>query len=82
MEPKKIVRAWVDAFNRGDADLLSRFYSEDAVNHQVAEEPVQGRENIREYSSGSSNEPRWCVLSKTSFRMATGQCSNGRTRWA
>lgn len=35
------------AFNRGDADALAAFYSEDAVNHQVAEAPVEGREAIR-----------------------------------
>jgi limonene-1,2-epoxide hydrolase len=47
MEPKMLVTAWVEAFNRGDADALAAFYSEDAVNHQVAEAPVQGREAIR-----------------------------------
>jgi limonene-1,2-epoxide hydrolase len=47
MEPKMLVTAWVEAFNRGDADALAAFYSEDAVNHQVVEAPVQGREAIR-----------------------------------
>lgn len=47
MEPREVVRAWVEAFNRGDADALAAFYSEDATNHQVAEAPVVGREAIR-----------------------------------
>lgn len=47
MEPREVVRSWVRAFNRGDADALAGFYSEDATNHQVAEEPVVGREAIR-----------------------------------
>lgn len=47
MEPREVVRAWVEAFNRGDADALAGFYSEGATNHQVAEEPVVGREAIR-----------------------------------
>ncbi len=47
LEPRDIVSAWVEAFNNGDAEALSRFYSADAVNHQVAEEPVEGRDNIR-----------------------------------
>lgn len=47
MSPKQLVLAWVEAFNRGDADALAAFYTEDAVNHQVAEAPVQGREAIR-----------------------------------
>lgn len=44
--PKEVVRAWVETFNRGDADALAAFYHEDAVNHQVAQAPVEGREAI------------------------------------
>ncbi len=47
MRPKQIVQAWVDAFNRRDADQIASLYTEDAVNHQVANEPVNGREDIR-----------------------------------
>ena len=48
MGPRELVAAWVEAFNRADVDALAGFYSEDAVNHQVAESPVAGREAIRE----------------------------------
>ena len=47
MRPKQLVRAWVEAFNRGNADELATFYHKNAVNHQVAQEPVEGREAIR-----------------------------------
>ena len=47
MRPKDVVAAWVDAFNRGDADELALFYTAGAVNHQVANAPVEGREAIR-----------------------------------
>lgn len=47
MQPKELVRAWVEAFNRGNADEMAGFYHVDAVNHQVAVEPVAGREQIR-----------------------------------
>jgi limonene-1,2-epoxide hydrolase len=47
MTPKELVKAWVEAFNRADADALAAFYAEDAVNHQVAESPVEGRAAIR-----------------------------------
>ena len=47
MTPKQIVKAWVDAFNRANADALAAFYAENAVNHQVAESPVEGRAAIR-----------------------------------
>lgn len=46
MRPKELVEAWVEAFNRADADRLAAFYAEDATNHQVAESPVVGRAAI------------------------------------
>ena len=45
--PRSLVTAWVDAFNRKDVDALAALYAEDAVNHQVVETPVAGREAIR-----------------------------------
>lgn len=36
------------AFQRRDADALADLYAEDAVNHQVAEAPIEGRAAIRE----------------------------------
>lgn len=47
MRPRDVVQAWVNAFNRADVDSLSAFYHVDAINHQVAESPVEGREAIR-----------------------------------
>jgi limonene-1,2-epoxide hydrolase len=47
MRPRQVVEAWVDAFNRADVDALSALYRSDAVNHQVVERPVEGREAIR-----------------------------------
>jgi hypothetical protein len=47
MQPKEIVLAWVEAFNRRDIEALTAFYSDDAINHQIAETPVEGREAIR-----------------------------------
>ena len=48
MQPRELIENWVEAFNRGDADALAAFYSEDAVNHQVVREPVIGRNAIRD----------------------------------
>jgi len=46
--PRERVKAWVEAFNRSDVDALAAFYAADAVNHQVANEPVFGQPAIRE----------------------------------
>ncbi len=48
LRPKEVVQLWVDAFNERDAETISALYGEDAVNHQVANEPVCGRAAIRE----------------------------------
>ena len=47
LRPKEVVFQWVDAFNRQDTEAIAGLYHEDAVNHQVANEPVTGREAIR-----------------------------------
>lgn len=63
IRPRAVVTAWVEAFNRADPDALARFYSEDAINHQVAEEPVQGREAIRQmFADGFARATMVCIV--------------------
>ncbi|CUS45520.1 MAG: nuclear transport factor 2 family protein [Pseudomonadota bacterium] len=47
MSAKLVVRRWIAAFNNADVDALAALYRPDATNHQVALEPVHGREAIR-----------------------------------
>ncbi len=47
MTPRELVAAWVATFNRADAAALEEFYADTAINHQVAETPVEGRPAIR-----------------------------------
>ena len=47
MSPAELLDRWIEAFNAADADALAALYHEDAVNHQVANAPVEGREAIR-----------------------------------
>ena len=46
--PKAVVEAWVRAFNDANVQAIVGLYSRDAVNHQVAESPVSGRDSIRQ----------------------------------
>ena len=63
MEPRELVRTWVDAFNRADVDTLVSMYEEDAINHQVAESPVQGRAAIREmFEKGFAAAKMVCIV--------------------
>lgn len=48
LSPREVVRQWVDRFNRADPDALAALYHEDAVNHQVNRDPVEGKDLIRQ----------------------------------
>ena len=63
MEPSELVRNWVEAFNRADVDALASMYEEDAINHQVAESPVKGRDAIREMlKNGFAAAEMHCII--------------------
>ncbi|MEM7108133.1 MAG: ester cyclase [Bacteroidota bacterium] len=46
MTPKKLISKWVELFNQGDANSLADLYHEKAINHQVAYDPIEGKEAI------------------------------------
>lgn len=48
MTPAAVLDRWIEAFNSADVDGLADLYADDAVNHQVANEPVVGRAAIRQ----------------------------------
>jgi len=48
MLPKQVVQQWLELFNKADVDGLAELYHEDAINHQVANEPVIGRTAIHQ----------------------------------
>jgi ketosteroid isomerase-like protein len=63
MTPRDLVERWVDAFNRGDSDGLAALYADDAVNHQVAESPVHGRDAIKAmFEQGFASATMVCVV--------------------
>lgn len=47
MSPRAVLEAWLEAFNRADVEAISALYAEDAINHQVANDPIEGRTAIR-----------------------------------
>ena len=46
MRPKEILKKWIDCFNASDVAGITALYADDAVNHQVANTPVVGKEAI------------------------------------
>ncbi|KQR65195.1 nuclear transport factor 2 family protein [Pedobacter sp. Leaf176] len=47
MTPKEVLQLWIEAFNNADLETLMLLYHENAINHQVANEPVEGKFAIR-----------------------------------
>ncbi|WP_299708712.1 nuclear transport factor 2 family protein [uncultured Pontibacter sp.] len=63
MRPKELVSKWVEVFNRGNADEIATFYHYDAVNHQVANEPIIGKEAIRQmFEQEFSTAKMTCIV--------------------
>lgn len=63
MTPKELITKWVDAFNSADSERLSSFYSEDAVNHQVANEPIKGKAGIKKmFEDEFANAEMTCIV--------------------
>jgi ketosteroid isomerase-like protein len=48
LHPRQVVEEFVRLFNKRDAKAIAELYHEDAVNHQVTQEPVEGRAAICE----------------------------------
>jgi hypothetical protein len=51
MTPRAVIDIWIARFNAAAVDGLASLYATDAVNHQVAIDPVVGREAIRDMFS-------------------------------
>ena len=62
MSPRQVVETWVEAFNRADVEALTAMYAEDAINHQVANDPVIGRDAIRTmFAEGFAQAEMVCI---------------------
>jgi hypothetical protein len=62
MSPRQLVEAWVEAFNRADVETLAAMYDADAINHQVANEPVIGVDAIRAmFAEGFAQAEMVCI---------------------
>tara|TARA_Y100001954_G_C15762591_1_gene579968 strand:- start:868 stop:1221 length:354 start_codon:yes stop_codon:yes gene_type:complete len=63
MDNKELIKKWVSAFNRADADALADFYHDDAINHQVANEPIEGKQAIHEmFVQEFANADMHCII--------------------
>ena len=65
--PRQILDQFITAFNRADAEALAALYHKDAVNHQVAEEPVRGQVAIRRMFAASFAAARMTCIVENIF---------------
>ena len=47
MTAREVLERWIALFNARDVDGIAGLYHPDAVNHQVMDEPLEGRAAIR-----------------------------------
>lgn len=63
MTPKQLITKWVKLFNEANVDELAELYYEDAINHQVANEPITGKSAIKEmFKSEFSQAQMHCII--------------------
>ncbi len=67
MNPKDVILRWISAFNRQDAKALSEFYAEKAINHQVNQDPVVGKNAIRQMFESEFAEANMTCLVENIF---------------
>lgn len=47
MDNKKLINHWVELFNKANAEKISELYHDEAINHQVTNDPIVGKEAIK-----------------------------------
>ena len=63
MKPKELIERWVELFNQKNSKKISELYHENAVNHQVANKPVEGKQNIyRMFCNEFSQVEMVCIV--------------------
>jgi hypothetical protein len=62
MTPKEVLKRWIELFNKADVEGIAQLYSDNAINHQVANEPVLGQKAISEmFAREFANAEMVCI---------------------
>ena len=80
MKPKEVLEKWIDCFNKADAYHIAELYATNAVNHQVANEPIIGKESIYKMFVNEFATAKMVLYGGKYFlKMANGLSWNGKT---
>lgn len=62
MTAKQVLENWIRFFNKADVDGLANLYAVDAINHQVANQPVIGKAAIKNmFATEFANAAMVCI---------------------
>ncbi|MBI1341318.1 MAG: steroid delta-isomerase [Terrimonas sp.] len=67
MKASEVLQQWIIAFNAADVKALSSLYHEDAINHQVANEPVVGRAAIEKMFAAEFSTTKMICIPENIF---------------
>ena len=67
MRPKELIQEWIRLFNEENAIKISELYHIDAINHQVANDPVIGQQAIREMFEMEFNSAEMVCIPENIF---------------
>lgn len=67
MKAREILIQWIEAFNRADVTALGTLYAEEAVNHQVTQAPVIGKNAIEEMFEKEFAEAKMTCIPENIF---------------
>lgn len=79
MKPKEVLEKWIDCFNKADAYHIAELYATNAVNHQVANEPIIGKESIYKMFVNEFATAKMVCMVEIFLKMANGLSWNGKT---
>jgi limonene-1,2-epoxide hydrolase len=63
MRPKEVILKWIEAFNNADVETITDLYADDAINHQINDQPIEGKEAIKKrFTVEFSKAKMVCIL--------------------
>jgi hypothetical protein len=68
MQARDVVERWIEAFNRADVETLASFYAPHAINHQVAQNPVEGQAAIRKMFTEEFGKAKMVCIKENLFQ--------------
>ena len=68
MTPKEVLKIWIDAFNNADVETISELYDQDAINHQVVNQPVVGKHAIKQMFAAEFEQAEMICIPENIFQ--------------